>query len=225
MFCRFGSWLDSRPVAATIWLKRRVDAVLGIGQRDQSVDGLAQLRAVAPGEQLLEQRVLGLGEQLLEGLGVGGVAGLDLLRLGQVALAEEDLLQLLGRAEVERPPHEPMRLLLGTPHVGAELVGQRRQAGQVDGDARMLHLREQRARAAPRRRRAGRSRPGPTSRRSSSTARSRMATACGGQLAPTRPRRCRSSSWSDGRVGLERDAQDALGDLGEGVAAMAGASR
>ncbi len=51
---------------------------------------------VKSAQQVLQDRVAGLGEQALQRVGVGGVAGLDLLGLGQVALVEEDLLQLLG---------------------------------------------------------------------------------------------------------------------------------
>ena len=221
MFCRFGSALDSRPVAATIWLKRRVDAAAGVGQRDQPVDGLAQLRAVAPGQQLLEQRVRGLREQLLQRLGVGGVAGLDLLGLGQVALAEQDLLQLLRRAEVERPADElrappprrgacrrrtrrraPRRPVRSTAIPACSISASRRTSGSSTSAAGARTPCARRGGARARRASAG------------STA------ACPGQVLG-RLARCRTASWSPPVADLDADAQDALGDVGQAVAALA----
>ena len=67
----------------------------------EGVDRLAQLRDVTVHEEVLEERVLRLGEQVGEGSGIGRVAGLDALRLRESPLAEEDLLQLLRRSQVD----------------------------------------------------------------------------------------------------------------------------
>ena len=50
--------------------------------------------------------------QLLEHVGVGGEAGLGLLAAGQPQLVEEQLLQLLGRAEVDLAAGQRAHLLL-----------------------------------------------------------------------------------------------------------------
>jgi len=47
-------------------------------------------------QQVLEHWMAGLREQAGQRLGVGGVAGLDPLGLGQLKLSEQQLLQLLG---------------------------------------------------------------------------------------------------------------------------------
>ena len=77
-------------------LEGRVDPPVAFGQRDESVDGLPQPAPVAPAQDALENGVLGLGEEGLQRLRIRGVARLDLLRLGQSPLPEQDLLQLLG---------------------------------------------------------------------------------------------------------------------------------
>ena len=109
MFCRLGSVLDSRPVAATVWLKV-------VWMRPSSPTDLSspstvdlQLGHVAVAQQVLQQRVLGLRVQPVQRVGVGGVAGLDPLGLRQAQLVEQDLLQLLGRAEVELPADHRVR--------------------------------------------------------------------------------------------------------------------
>ena len=101
MFCRFGSVEDSRPVAATVWLNVVWMRPCVVDQRQQPVDDRLQPGDLAVAQQQLEHRVLGLGVQVGQRVGVGGVAGLDPLGLGQPELVEQDLLQLLGRAEVE----------------------------------------------------------------------------------------------------------------------------
>ena len=101
MFCRLGSVDDSRPVAATIWLNVVWIRPCVVDHRDQRVDDALEPGDVAVAQQVLEHRVVGLGVAGRQRVGVGGVAGLDPLGLGQPELVEQDLLQLLGRAEVE----------------------------------------------------------------------------------------------------------------------------
>ena len=95
----------SRPVAATVWLnvvwmrpssddRRRADPSTVWRSFDD----------VAVAQQLLEAAgARSVRTASASAVGVGGVAGLGLLGLRQPQLVEEDLLQLLGRAEVERP--------------------------------------------------------------------------------------------------------------------------
>ncbi len=116
----------------------------GRGDRlEQALDGGAQLGLVAVAQQDHRQLVVGLGGEPGERVGVGGVPGLDLLGLGQRQLAEEDLLELLGRAEVELVAGGGVRLLDHALDLGGEL---RLQAGEpvaVGGDAGALHPGEQ----------------------------------------------------------------------------------
>ena len=76
-------------------VERRVNPMVGIGERHEALHRLAKLRAVAPEQQLLKQGVACLREQGLKRIRIGRVARLDLLRLRQSSLSEEDLLQLL----------------------------------------------------------------------------------------------------------------------------------
>jgi hypothetical protein len=71
MFMRFGSWLDSRPVAV----------------------GAFQLGQRAVLEHLAGQRVL--QAELVQHVGVGGVAGLGAADRRQLELLEQDLRELL----------------------------------------------------------------------------------------------------------------------------------
>ena len=81
-------------------LERRVDAAGVVDHRQQAVDDGAQPGDVAVAEQVLHERVPGLLEQPGQRVGVRGVPGLVLLRLGQPQLVEEHRLQLLRRPEV-----------------------------------------------------------------------------------------------------------------------------
>ena len=101
MFCRLGSVLDSRPVAAISWLNVVWIRPSGDDRLEQPLDGLPQPGHVAVPQQVQEERVLGLHVELLQRVGVGGVAGLGALGLGHPELVEQDHLQLLGRAEVD----------------------------------------------------------------------------------------------------------------------------
>ncbi len=83
-------------------VERGVDAALVVDQRQQPVDHGLEPGDLAVAQQQLEHRVLGLDVEVGQRVGVGGVAGLDPLGLRQPELVEQDLLQLLGRAQVER---------------------------------------------------------------------------------------------------------------------------
>src|SRR5207247_700427 len=75
-------------------------SAVGIDERWQGVDvGALQLRIEPPVEDLADRRV-GRSE-LFEDRRVGRVTGLRAPALGHVQLEEEDLLELLGTAEVE----------------------------------------------------------------------------------------------------------------------------
>ena len=118
---------------------RGVDAAVGRDGLLQSLDRLPQPGDVAVGQQVLEERVLGLREQPLQRLGVGGVAGLGALGLRHAELVEQHDLQLLGRAEVHLPADDVVRLLRGAEHPLGELGVERVEVVAVDGDAGGLH--------------------------------------------------------------------------------------
>lgn len=96
-----------------------VDAAVGGDGLDQAFDGGAEPGLLAVAEHDHGQVVLGLAYQPGERVGVRGVPGLGLLGLRQVQLAEEDLLELLGRAEVELVADGGVRLLHGLLHGAA----------------------------------------------------------------------------------------------------------
>ena len=114
-----------------------------VDHRDQRVDHGLQPGHVPVPEQVAEQRhvrrLLGQPEQ---GVGIGGVAGLDPLRLRQAELVEQDLLQLLGRTEVELPADDRVGVLLDVLDGAAELGLQLEQLVGVGGDADGLHVGE-----------------------------------------------------------------------------------
>ena len=81
-------------------------SVLGGGLL-QALDGLGELDVVAVGDERTQERgAVGfgrdLGEQLGDGFGVGGVAGLNLAGVRQAESFEEHGLQLLDGGEVQR---------------------------------------------------------------------------------------------------------------------------
>ena len=125
-----------------------VDAVVRGDGLEQPLHGLPQLRGVAVGHQVLEERVPGLLEQVLQRVHVRGVAGLRLARARHVEPLEQHLLQLLGRAEVDLHPAGLLRDgrprgLLGGVGGGGEVLAQVGQGVDVDGDACQLHPGEQ----------------------------------------------------------------------------------
>ena len=91
----------------------------------------------------LEERVLGLREQVGERVGIRGVPGLGALGLRHAELVEEHLLQLLGASEVDVLPTDGVvGVLLGLAHLGREVGLELGQGGLVDGDAGALHPRQ-----------------------------------------------------------------------------------
>ncbi len=113
---------------------------------DQRVGvGAGELLQLPPVEDDAGQRVAGDG-QLLQHLGPGGVgAGFRLSALAaQRHLVEQDLAQLLGRAEVEGAAGELDGLLLELGHALGEDAGELVEAALVDGDAAHLHRRQHR---------------------------------------------------------------------------------
>ncbi len=86
--------------------------------------------------------MLGLHVQVGERVGVGRVAGLVALGLRQLVLVEQDLLQLLGRAQVELAPDQLVGVLLDLLDAAAQLGLQGEQAVGVGRDADRLHVGE-----------------------------------------------------------------------------------
>ena len=82
--------------------------------------------------------------QVLEHRRVGRVAGLGPLALGQVQLEEQDLLELLGAAEVELVADVEVDLGLEPRDLGRELPGQHVERLEVERDAGRLHPRQDR---------------------------------------------------------------------------------
>ena len=119
---------------------RGVDAAV-VGHRLlQSLDRDAKARRVTVTQQRLEEGVLGLGEEVGQRVGVGGPAGLRLLRLRHAEGAEEHLLELLGRAEVDLLAADRVPgVLLGLRDLGREVALEGVEARHVDGDAGALH--------------------------------------------------------------------------------------
>ena len=89
---------------------------------------------------VLEHRVPGAGEQVGERVGVGRVAGLDLLRLRQPELGEQHLLELLGRAEVELVADDRVGRLLGRLDLAVERGRHLGEVVDVGRDPDPLHL-------------------------------------------------------------------------------------
>ena len=79
------------------------------------------------------------GPQLLEDRGVGRVARLGPLAARQVELVEEDLLELLGTAQVELVAHGLVDARLEPRDLVTELAAQGVEGGTVERDAGRLH--------------------------------------------------------------------------------------
>jgi hypothetical protein len=122
-------------------VERRVQPPVRGDQRRQRLDvGRAELRVDPPLEQLVDHRVG--GAELLEDRRVRRVAGLRPLALRQVELEEQDLLELLGAAEVELVSDVDVDLPLQALDLGAELAVEDRECVAVHGDAVGLHPRQ-----------------------------------------------------------------------------------
>ncbi len=97
-----------------------------------------ELRQRAMLEQDLRQRIV--GREFLQHLLVGRrLPGRGLLHDRQAHLLEQDLAQLLGRAQVERLPGQLVRLLLQRDDALAQLAALAREQRGVDQDAVALH--------------------------------------------------------------------------------------
>ena len=140
MFCRLGSFDARRPVTAVACANVVCTRpVLRVDHQRQLVGvGRLQLRQRAVLEQDLRQRIVG-GELLQHFLVGGRRAGRRLLQHGQLHPLEQDLADLLRRAEVERLPGELVRLLLERHHALAELAALRAEQRRVDQHAVALH--------------------------------------------------------------------------------------
>jgi hypothetical protein len=89
MFCRFGSVLERRPVAAIVCWYVGVDAAVVRHRLEQALDRLPQPRGVAVAQQVQQERVLGLRVEVGQRVGVGRVAGLRPLGLRHPELVEQ----------------------------------------------------------------------------------------------------------------------------------------
>ena len=141
MFCRLGSTEDSRPVVVAasendVWTRPdlRIDVA---GQRVGI--GRLQLGDLPPFDDPARQLVALLGE-VLEGGGRGRpLARRGLLAAGQLHLSEQDVPELLGRADIERLAGELMDLGLEPGGALGEFAGEACQDLPVDGDPACLH--------------------------------------------------------------------------------------
>ena len=133
MFCRLGSVRGQPAGGGDGLLVRRVDPAVVGDRLQQPLDGLTRSRVASRcRSRCIEERVLGLGVQVGERVGVGGVAGLGPLGLGHAELVEQHHLQLLGRAEVDLLAADRVVGVLLAPRATAAAkcgleVGQRRR--------------------------------------------------------------------------------------------------
>ncbi len=208
MFWRFGLLEDSRPVVAAVWLKvvwSRPSASISSRQRVEV--GLGELGQLAPALDLGDHRVLVADR--LQHPGVGRVAGLAAALARQPELAEQDLLELLGRAERELLAAQLEDLALELVGLGLDPRRRSRAAARCRASARPAPSRAAPAPAAARPRRAGRS-----------------ARARGSPRAASRPARATSSaSAAAGSSTSVRQARAPRTARGTGSARRAGSSR
>ena len=120
-------------------------AGLGVDVARQQVGiGRLELGELAPVEDA-GGKLVAAGGKLVEHVGAGRPgAGLGLLAAGQAELAEQDVAELLGRADVEALAGELVDLVLEPAELLGELAGQARQRLAVDLDAALLHPRQHR---------------------------------------------------------------------------------
>ena len=139
MFCRFGLMLDRRPVAAVVCSNvvcSRPSVADPVRQRVQV--GLGELGQLAEALDLGDDRVLVADR--LQHLGVGGEAGLAAALAAELELLEEDLAELLRRADHELLAGELPDLALELDDVGADAGGDDLQRLRVELDALLLGL-------------------------------------------------------------------------------------
>ena len=127
-----------RPVSGLMWCGQRV----GIGR--------AQLGELPPLQHDVDQLARVLGQVLARGQIVEQVgarlplAGLGLAAAGQLQAVEQELAELLGRAQVELVPGKLVDLLLEPGDALGERRGEPRQDRLVDLDAGALHVAQDR---------------------------------------------------------------------------------
>ncbi len=116
-------------------------AGLGIDVARQGIGiGAAQLGETAPFQNLLGDLVA-LGGHLFQRIDIGGPgAGLGLAPAFQAHLAEQDVAQLLGRADIEILARQLVDLGFQSALDLAEIVGETAQQIRIDGDAAPLHV-------------------------------------------------------------------------------------
>ena len=143
MFCRFGSVELRPPGRRDRLVERGVDP--GVGRADrlqQALDGLPQPGRVAVRQQVRQERMLGLLEQRLQRVRVGGVPGLGPLGLRHLQLVEQHHLQLLGRTEVDLLADHLVRRGGRLLDAGREPRLELLQVRPVDRDPVPLHRRD-----------------------------------------------------------------------------------
>ena len=144
MFCRFGFDDDSRPVAATAWLKDvwirpspRIDQ-----PRQRFEVRRVQLVQLAPIEQRVDDRMV---PQLLQHARVGRQLPLRRALPGrQPQLLVQDHAELRRRVQVELLAGASEDLGLELCHPVADVSAHLLQVGDVEGHAPRLHAREHR---------------------------------------------------------------------------------
>ena len=104
--------------------------------------GRFQLGELAPVEDARRQLVALLGEILEHARRGRPGAGRGLLAARQAHLAEQDVAELLGRAEVERRADQLLHLGLDPRHALGEFARQAREHVAVDRHAALLHPRQ-----------------------------------------------------------------------------------
>ncbi len=144
MFCRLGFDDESRPVAAPVWLKLVCSRpVARIDQRRQRV----HVRALELGELPVFEHLahdLVLGRQFLQHVGRGGnrLALAVLHRRRQLQILEQNVAQLLRRADVERLARQRVDLAGEPRDLAFHQPREPLQLRRIDADAGPLHARQ-----------------------------------------------------------------------------------
>ena len=146
MFCRLGSFDDSRPGRGRRQRVGRVDAMglrMHVGRQRVGI-GRFQFRNLPPFQDLLREFVTLLGE-LVEDLRRGRPrAGLGLGAAGNSHLAEQDVADLLGAADIDRLARDLLNFGFDPRGGLGEFARQPRQHLAVDRNAAAFHPRQHR---------------------------------------------------------------------------------
>ena len=126
------------PGASDRLVERGMDAAVDrhLGQQPLPI-GRTQLLDLPVAQQVLDDRMF--AAQLLQGGGVGRVAGFRLLLRGETQLVEEHLPQLRGGVDVELAAGGRHDRLPFLGHLGDQAIGQGLQLVTIDPDAQVLH--------------------------------------------------------------------------------------